>query len=76
MALQRARENYSMRSLALALAKDEKRMAQVARLIIALARHKSWISHSPLSGQSLNTARKGCLEERRCRQRWRVGMRR
>ncbi|ADV25475.1 hypothetical protein I305_04659 [Cryptococcus gattii E566] len=76
VALQRARENYSMRSLALALAKDEKRMAQVARLIIALARHKGWISHSPLSGRTLNTARKGCLEERRCRQRWRVGMRR
>ncbi|EAL17558.1 hypothetical protein CNBM1240 [Cryptococcus deneoformans B-3501A] len=72
----RARGNYSMHSLALALAKDEKRMAQVARLIIALARHKGWISHPQQSNQSLNMAWKGCLEGRKCRQRSRVGMRR
>ncbi|OXM76128.1 hypothetical protein C364_06232 [Cryptococcus neoformans Bt63] len=76
VALQRARGNYSMHSLALALAKDEKRMAQVARLIIALARHKGWISHPRRSSQPLDTAWKGCLEGRRCRQRSRVGMRR
>ncbi|ODN77867.1 hypothetical protein L202_04981 [Cryptococcus amylolentus CBS 6039] len=46
-ALQRARGATSMRSLAVALARDERRLRQVARVIVALAKQRGWISPYP-----------------------------